>query len=147
MKNHIKIPLWITLFGGFLAVFGLGMGVMGYFQPDMVISGFTGDTNAHKMAMWMTSGRNIAMATVMIVALVSKKPELIGLAFIMRLVTEADATTAVGSVVATGFDDSSGLWYYEKNGEEYLYLLESQFGALFGINEFDPPFTIKIVKL
>jgi len=101
MKNQIKIPLWITLFGGFLAVFGLGMGIMGYLQPDIVISGFTGDTNAHKMSMWMTSGRNIAMATVMILALVSKKPELIGLAFIMRLVTEVTdmPATAISGVM------------------------------------------------
>jgi hypothetical protein len=88
MKNQVKIPRWINIFGGILAVFGLGMGIMGYLQPDIVISGFTGDTNAHKMAMWMASGRNIAMAVVMGYALFSKKPELIGLAFLMRLVTE-----------------------------------------------------------
>lgn len=82
------IPLWITLFGGFLAVFGLGLGIMGYLQPDMVIPGFTEDTNAHKMAIWMTSARNIAMGVVMIYALLSKNPALIGLAFLMRLVTE-----------------------------------------------------------
>lgn len=88
MKNQVKIPMWINVFGGILAAFGLGMGIMGYLNPEVVISGFTGDTNAHKMAMWMTSGRNIAMAVVMGYALFSKKPELIGLAFLMRLVTE-----------------------------------------------------------
>ena len=88
MRNKVKIPLWITLFGGFLALFGLGLGVMGYLQPEMVIPGFTGDTNAHSMAIWMTSARNIAMGVVMIYALLSKQPTLIGLAFIMRLVTE-----------------------------------------------------------
>lgn len=99
--SKVKIPFWIYLFGGFLAVFGLGLGIMGYLQPDMVISGFTGDTNAHKMAMWMTSGRNIAMAVVMAYALYSQKPELIGLAFIMRLVTEiADMpATAISGVM------------------------------------------------
>ena len=100
-KNSTIIPLWITIFGGFLAIFGLGLGIMGYFQPDMVIPGFTGDTNAHRMAMWMTSGRNIAMAVVMIYALFSKSPALIGLAFLMRLVTElADMpATAVSGVM------------------------------------------------
>lgn len=88
MKNQMKIPLWITLFGGFLAVFGLALGVMGYLKPEMVIPGFTGDTNAHSMAIWMTSARNIAMGVVMIYALFSKQPALIGLAFLMRLVTE-----------------------------------------------------------
>ncbi len=84
----MKIPIWITLFGGFLAAFGLLLGIMGYFKPDMVIPGFTGDTNAHSMAIWMTSARNIAMGVVMIYALYSKQPALIGLAFLMRVVTE-----------------------------------------------------------
>lgn len=86
--NKIKIPTWINFFGVFLAAFGLLLGVMGYFIPDMVIPGFTGDTDAHNMAIWMTSARNVAMGVVMIYALVSKNPALIGLAFIMRLVTE-----------------------------------------------------------
>ncbi len=86
--NKVKIPTWITFFGGFLAAFGLMLGVMGYLKPDLVIPGFTGDTDAHSMAIWMTSARNIAMGVVMIYALVSKSPALIGLAFIMRLVTE-----------------------------------------------------------
>ena len=59
----------------------------------------------------------------------------------------SNATTATGSVIATGFDDSSGLWYYENDGNEYIYLLESQFGALFGINSFEPPFNIEIIEL
>ncbi|MEL7219953.1 MAG: T9SS type A sorting domain-containing protein [Bacteroidota bacterium] len=60
----------------------------------------------------------------------------------------SDATTAGGSVIASDFDDASGLWYYEDAaGDEYLFLCESQFGALFGINEFDPPFNIEIIPL
>jgi len=39
MNNQIKIPLWITLFGGFLAVFGLVLGIMGYVKPEIVIPG------------------------------------------------------------------------------------------------------------
>ncbi len=80
--------MWINLFGGMLAIFGLCLGVLGYIQPDLVIPGFTEDTNAHNMAIWMTSARNIAMGVVMIYALLSKNPALIGLAFLMRLVTE-----------------------------------------------------------
>ncbi len=59
----------------------------------------------------------------------------------------SDLTTAVGSIVATGFDDSSGLWYNEDDGNEYLFVLESQFGALFGLNDFEPPFNIDIIVL
>lgn len=86
--NKIKIPIWIYIFGGILAVFGLFLGCMGYLNADMVIPGFTADTNAHQMAIWMTSARNIAMAVVMTYALSSKQPGLIALAFLMRLVTE-----------------------------------------------------------
>ena len=59
----------------------------------------------------------------------------------------SDETTATGSIIASGFDDSSGLWFYEKDGKEYIYVLESQFGGLFGINSFDPPFNIEIIEL
>ncbi len=57
------------------------------------------------------------------------------------------STTAVGSAIATGLDDSSGLWYYENDGKRYVFVLESQFGALFGINGFEPPFNIEIIEL
>ncbi len=59
----------------------------------------------------------------------------------------SDATNAVGNEVASGFDDSSGLWYHEMGGNAYLYVLESQFGALFGINSFEPPFNIALISL
>jgi len=59
----------------------------------------------------------------------------------------SDATTAAGSVIASDLDDSSGLWYYENNGSEFVFILESQFGGLFGINSFDPPFNIEILKV
>ncbi len=59
----------------------------------------------------------------------------------------SNQTTATGSIVTTGLDDSSGLWYYETDGREYLYVLESQFGALFGINSFEPPFNIEVIEL
>ena len=59
----------------------------------------------------------------------------------------SDVTTAEGSVVESGFDDSSGLWYYESDGDAFLYVLESQFGALFGVNSFEPPFNIAIIPL
>ena len=44
----------------------------------------------------------------------------------------SDDTAATGSVVATGLDDSSGLWYYENDDKAYVFVLESQFGGLFG---------------
>ncbi|WP_338767525.1 hypothetical protein WAF17_05990 [Bernardetia sp. ABR2-2B] len=59
----------------------------------------------------------------------------------------SNTLTATGSVVATGLDDTSGIWYLNKNDSEYLFVCESQFGGLFGINSFDPPFNIEIIKL
>ncbi len=56
-------------------------------------------------------------------------------------------TSATGSVIATNLDDTSGVWYLENNGSEYLFVCESQFGGLFGINSFDPPFNIEIIQL
>ena len=58
-----------------------------------------------------------------------------------------DATNGVGKVIADGLDDSSGLWYYQRDDKRYVYVLESQFGALFGINGFEPPFNIVIIEL
>ena len=59
----------------------------------------------------------------------------------------SDATTATGSQIASGFDDSSGLWYYTDSGKQYIFVLESQFGALFGLNGYEPPFNIEIIEL
>lgn len=59
----------------------------------------------------------------------------------------SDDTTATASVIVSGLDDSSGLWYYENDGQEYVFVLESQFGALFGLNSFEPPFKVKIINL
>ncbi len=59
----------------------------------------------------------------------------------------SDATTATGSVIATGLDDTSGVWYISEKGKEYLFVLESQFGALFGFNDLDLPFNIEVIRL
>lgn len=58
----------------------------------------------------------------------------------------SDTTTATGSVVTTGLDDTSGVWYISENGKEYLFVLESQFGALFGFNSLEQPFNIEILN-
>lgn len=58
-----------------------------------------------------------------------------------------DKTTAEGSVVATGLNDSSGLWYSKSSDGAFLMVCESQFGALFGLSELDGPFSIKTINL
>ncbi|APD08119.1 hypothetical protein UJ101_02621 [Flavobacteriaceae bacterium UJ101] len=59
----------------------------------------------------------------------------------------SNSTTATGSVIATGLDDTSGVWYLNNNGSEYLYVCESQFGALFGFNSLETPFNIEVINL
>jgi len=91
--NETKIP-WI------LAIFGLFLGIASYIMPDLVVAGITTDTASNLQAMGMLGGRNTAMAVTMIVALLSKRPGFIMLAFIMRLVTEStdmliSATTGI----------------------------------------------------
>lgn len=71
-------------------------------------------------------------------------PAKVGTAFKLKF---SDATTAIGSVVATGMNDTSGVWYLNNNGTEYLFVCESQFGALFGFNTLETPFNIEVIKL
>ena len=59
----------------------------------------------------------------------------------------SNTTTATGSVVTTGLDDTSGVWYLSNNGSEYLFVCESQFGALFGLNSLESPFNIQVINL
>ncbi|MEM9340100.1 MAG: hypothetical protein AAGA66_15300 [Bacteroidota bacterium] len=62
-------------------------------------------------------------------------------------VTFSDNVTATGSVLASGLDDTSGVWYLNNNGEEYVFILESQMGAVFGASTLEPPLNIAIVNL
>ena len=59
----------------------------------------------------------------------------------------SNSTTARGSIVSTGLDDPSGIWYLEDNGSEYLFVCESQFGGGSGVSSLESPFTIKVLTL
>ena len=59
----------------------------------------------------------------------------------------SESTTAIGSVVSTGLDDPSGIWYLEDNGSEYLFVCESQFGGGSGVSSLEFPFTIQVISL
>ena len=86
--NDLKIPTWITAFGWALGIFGISMGVACYLAPSLVVHGIDADTISGMHAMGSLGGRNLAMGVTLIVALMSKSPRLLKLAFIMRLVTE-----------------------------------------------------------
>ncbi|MFY0675096.1 MAG: hypothetical protein JXQ87_16965 [Bacteroidia bacterium] len=71
-------------------------------------------------------------------------PENVGTVYKLEF---SDETTAEGSIVKTGLDDTSGLWHLKSREGEYLLVCESQFGALFGINGFEGPFNIEVISL
>ncbi|MFK8163664.1 MAG: hypothetical protein AB8H12_14560 [Lewinella sp.] len=56
----------------------------------------------------------------------------------------SNTTTASVSMVSSGFDDPSGVWYLENDGTKYIFVCESQFGSLFGLNDLEAPFKVKI---
>ncbi len=87
MSNE-KIPTWITVFGWSLGIFGISMGLACYLAPGLVVDGIDAGSTAGMHAMGSLGGRNLAMGVTLIVALLSKSPSLLKLAFIMRLVTE-----------------------------------------------------------
>lgn len=59
----------------------------------------------------------------------------------------SDKTTATGSSLIQGLNDTSGVWFLNDNGKKYLFVCESQFGALFGFNTLVSPFEIQILSL
>lgn len=59
----------------------------------------------------------------------------------------SNKTTATGSSLIQGLNDTSGVWYLNDNGNQYLFVCESQFGALFGFNTLVPPFEIQVLNL
>ncbi len=71
-------------------------------------------------------------------------PEKLGEAFKLEF---TDKTTATGSSLINGLNDTSGVWYLKDQNNEYLFICESQFGALFGFNTVELPFNIQILTL
>ncbi|MDO6440124.1 hypothetical protein Q4534_22040 [Cyclobacterium sp. 1_MG-2023] len=58
----------------------------------------------------------------------------------------SDPTTATGSILRDGLNDSSGVWFFSNNDKDYLIILESQIGVFFG-NNIVLPFNIEIIEL
>lgn len=58
----------------------------------------------------------------------------------------SDTTTATGSILKDGLNDSSGVWFFSIDDQDYLLILESQIGVFFG-NDLELPFNIEIIEL
>ena len=131
--------------GGFYAYLGfqiwyipINNGVAGTMQA-VTISGLSGDQINVDGISWVEDQNTLYYASND-----TGNPANVGTVYKLEF---SDTTTATGSVVTTGLDDASGVWYLNNDGAEYLFVCESQFGGLFGINTFDAPFNIKVINL
>lgn len=96
-----KIPLPIYLFGGLLTVFGLFLAINNIFNADKGLVDMSASDPETILIRGMLISRNLAMALTMAVALFSRSPKLIALAFFMRVITEA--TDIITFLSAGGF--------------------------------------------
>ena len=89
MSNSAKlIPQWIRFLAGFLGLFALGVGIGGYFKPDMIVNGFTFDSVANQTMGMMFTGRNAALGIALILVAIGGVPESFALIFIIRFLIE-----------------------------------------------------------
>lgn len=85
-----KVPFWIVLFGGFLAVVGLGAGITAVVDPTKFFSDYSLAVPWSEISA-ITAGhgvRSLGGAVAMIVALWSRQPGAIAAVFSMRFLTE-----------------------------------------------------------
>ncbi len=108
-------------------------------MQEVAISGLSGEQINVDGITWVDSQNTLYYASND-----TGNPENVGTVY--KLVF-SNTTTATGSMVTTGLNDTSGVWYLANDGSEYLFVCESQFGGLFGINALVPPFNIEIVNL
>lgn len=89
-EQKTSIPKWILFYGGFLALLGLVVGVIGVLSPTAFFIDFPNFTQWGEID-FVTNGwgvRSFVMGAVMVMALMIKSPGAIGLAFAMRFMTE-----------------------------------------------------------
>jgi len=84
----MKIPIWINVLGAVLVCVGLFAAYSCYFDISGFIPGYLGDTVPTHYAAWELGARNLTMALVLLIALLSQKPQMLKIAFIMRALTE-----------------------------------------------------------
>jgi len=89
MSNSAKhIPQWMRFLAGFLGLFALGIGIGGYFKPDMVVSGFAFDSVANQTMGMMFTGRNMAIGIALLLVAIGGVPESFAVIFIIRFLIE-----------------------------------------------------------
>jgi len=84
----IKIPMWINVLWIILVCVGLFAAYSCYFDISGFIPNYTINTVATHYTAWELGARNLTMALVLLIALISQKAEMLKMAFIMRALTE-----------------------------------------------------------
>ena len=88
ISNHL--PKWIFYFGCLLATIGITAGLLGIVSPTKFFSDFPNFTQWSEIS-YVTTGwgiRNLAMGSVMLLALWLRMPSAIAVVFSMRFLTE-----------------------------------------------------------
>ena len=103
---NTKIPVWIKVIAWLLVLPGLFFAFACYTNPSMIFPSADLSTPALQYGYFSTASRAAAMVLVLVLAILSDRPESLALAFIMRLGTElqdAYVSVATGSTSTLGF--------------------------------------------
>jgi hypothetical protein len=86
--SNQAIPRWIRVVAVLLGLFGVGIGLAGYFTADAVVAGFVADSPANNTMAMMFSGRNLAVGIALLLVALRGSPAEFALIFMIRLLTE-----------------------------------------------------------
>ena len=82
MRN--TIPLWILIYGGFIALYGVGAGLYGLSNPTPMSPGVGLD----KLAVWGLASRNVALGLAIALALWLRHPTALAVLFAALLLVD-----------------------------------------------------------
>ena len=93
MSNHIKLPIWIKIYSGFLIVTAIMGTYSGYIDPYVFFPDFRDfGINMSELPMSFLNGlwgtRNLAGLIVLLVGLLAKRPQVVMAVFAYRFLVE-----------------------------------------------------------
>ncbi|MFN8414328.1 MAG: hypothetical protein U0Z26_18250 [Anaerolineales bacterium] len=98
--KYPAIPVWVKVIAWLLVLPGLFFAFACYTNPSMIFPSADLSTPALQYGYFSTASRAAAMVLVLVLAILSNRPESLALAFIMRLATEIQ--DGIVSVVTGG---------------------------------------------
>lgn len=84
-----RVPRWVRIVAGLVALLNLAYGPAGYFAPASVLPGLGADTSAALNAIHMFSARNTAIGIALAIVSLVGVPESIAIVMIIRFLVEA----------------------------------------------------------